>query len=118
MTDTTRGDLVKSSAAFWLASRCATPIASAAPGIPAAAWARHNRTLIAEGYNSPFHPVFEDAAERAIAIATALNCDPLRSPTVSYCAFFPTESGHPMHPRRKGNPIRFSLKSKGASYFV
>lgn len=79
--------------------------------LPAAVWARHNRTLIAEGYNSPFYPFFEYDPERATAIATALNCDSLRYPVASPYAYFPTDSGYPVEPRMKGDPMRETLQS-------
>jgi hypothetical protein len=111
MADVTRRELMKSSAAFWVASRFGTMEASAETGVPAAVWARHNRTLIAEGYNSPFYPVFEYDAERAAVIAAALNCDSLRYPAASHYAYFPTDSGYPTDPRMKGDPMRDTLLS-------
>jgi Beta-galactosidase trimerisation domain len=111
MADITRRDLMKSSAAFWVASRFGTLDAPAETRVHAAVWARHIRTLIAEGYNPPFYPLYEYDAERTATIATALNCDSLRYPAASHYAYFPTESGYPTDPRMKGDPMRDTLQS-------
>lgn len=111
MPELTRRDLIKSSAALWVASRFGNMEASAETGVPAAVWAHHNRTLIAEGYTPPFYPSLEYDPERAIAIASALNCDSLRYPVASYFAYFPTESGYPTDPRMKGDPMRDTLQA-------
>jgi len=109
MADITRRDLMKSSAAWWVTSRLG-PLDTTAPArLSTANWAHHNRTLIAEGYNPPFYPLYEYDAERAVAIASALNCDSIRYPAASYYAYFPTESGYPTDPRMKGDPMRDTL---------
>ncbi len=110
MTDITRRDLVKSPAALWLASRLPAPDASAEPAFSAAVWSHHIRTLIAEGYNSPFYPVYEYDPERATSIALSLNCDSLRYPVAAHYAYFPSESGYPIDPRMKGDPMRDTLQ--------
>jgi len=109
MTDITRRDLMKSSAALWVTSRMRAPIAATATGLPTGQWARHNRTVIAEGYNPPFYPHYEYDAERAVSIASALNCDSIRYPAASYYAYFPTKSGYPTDPLMRGDPMRETL---------
>jgi Beta-galactosidase trimerisation domain len=110
MADITRRDMMKTSAALWVTSRFGEFNQPAPTDIPASVWARHVRTLIAEGYTPPFYPTFEYDPERATAIATALNCDSLRYPVASYYANFPTQSGYPIDPRMKGDPMRNSLQ--------
>lgn len=116
MADINRRDLMKSSAALWVTSRLGgfnnlslttTPTLSDTPG---PVRTRHIRALLAEGYTPPFYPTFEYDPERAVSIASALNCDSLRYPTVSYYAYFPNESGFPMDPRMKGDPMRDTLQ--------
>lgn len=102
---------MENSAALLVPSRLETLDASASTGLPASVWAHHNRTLIAEGYNSPFYPFFEYDTERAIAVATALNCDSLRYPVASHYAYFPTDSGYPVDPRMKGDPMHETVQS-------
>ena len=72
-------------------------------------WIHFNRTLIAEAYNPPFYPSFDYEPAKAISIALALNCDSMRYPSASYYANFPTQSGYPIHPDLKGDPMRETL---------
>jgi hypothetical protein len=117
MAEINRRDMMKSSAALWVTSRLggfsnpALTNTAALANTPASVWARHIRTLIAEGYTPPFYPTFEYDSERATAIASALNCDSLRYPVASYYAYFPTQSGYPTDPRMKGDPMRDTLRS-------
>jgi hypothetical protein len=117
MADINRRDLMKSSAALWVTSQLggfnnpALASTSALINTPASVWARHIRAMIAEGYTPPFYPTFEYDPERAAAIASDLNCDSLRYPVASYYAYFPTESGYPIEPRMKGDPMRDTLRS-------
>src|SRR5579872_6554657 len=84
MAEINRRDMMKSSAALWVASRLggfsnpALASTSSQTNTPAAVWAHHIRAVIAEGYTPPFYPTFEYDPERAIAIASELNCDCLR----------------------------------------
>ncbi len=73
-------------------------------------WIHVNRTLIAEGYNPPFYPKYDYDPEKVIAIATELNCDSVRYPAASYYAYFPTQSGYPVAPALKGDPMRRTLE--------
>lgn len=117
MPDLNRRDMMKGSAALWVTSRVGRSNRSGltdAPALtktPASVWARHVRTLIAEGYTPPFFPTFEYDPEKATAIATALSCDSLRYPVASYYAHFPSKSGYPIHPGMKGDPMRDTLQS-------
>lgn len=79
------------------------------PGSKLPEWIRSNRTLIAEGYNPPFYPLFDYLPRKAVEIALALDCDSMRYPAASYYAFFPTRSGYPLHPALKGDPMRKTL---------
>jgi hypothetical protein len=116
MADINRRDLMKSSTAFWVASKVggfSNPVLTNTPALtnaPASVWAHHVRALIAEGYTPPFYPTFEYDAGRTIAIAADLNCDSLRYPVASYYAYFPTESGYPVESRMKGDPMRDTLR--------
>lgn len=69
-------------------------------------WIHSPRVLIAEGYNPPFYPSLDYEPEKAVRIAQELNADSLRFPAASYYAYFPTESGYPVHPELKGDPMR------------
>lgn len=72
-------------------------------------WIHANRTLIAEAYNPPFYPSFDYEPAKAVSIALDLNCDSMRYPSASYYANFPTQSGYPIHPSLKGDPMRETL---------
>jgi Beta-galactosidase trimerisation domain len=117
MADINRRDLMKSSAALWVTSRMggfSNPILTNSPAptnTPASVWAHHVRVLIAEGYTPPFYPTLEYDPERTTEIASDLNCDSLRYPVASYYAYFPTESGYPLDPRMKGDPMHDTLRS-------
>ena len=102
MRDFTRRRLLQSSALL-LAATQSSPAAQPGDGY---AWIRNTRTLIAEGYNPPFYPSFDYDAGKALRIARELNADSLRYPAAAYYAFFPTQSGYPIHPELKGDPLR------------
>src|SRR5215471_17933814 len=68
-------------------------------------WLKTCRTLICEAYNPPFYPSFDYRAEKAVKIAAELNADAMRYPAASYFAYFPTQSGYPVHPELKGEPM-------------
>jgi hypothetical protein len=90
------------------AAQFASPRGTAAPaaGMSTYEWIRSTRILIAEAYNPPFYPALDYVPEKAIRIARELNADSLRYPAASYFAYFPTQSGYPIHPELKGDPMR------------
>lgn len=79
----------------------------AEPNVPG--WIRNNRTLIAEAYNPPFYPSLDYVPSKAVESALNLDCDSMRFPSASYYAYFPTQSGYPIHPELKGDPMRETL---------
>ena len=86
-----------------------SPAGEPAPATHIPDWIHHNRTLIAEGYNPPFYPTLDYTPSKAIEIAVDLDCDSMRYPAASYYAYFPTQSGYPVHPDLKGDPMRETL---------
>jgi hypothetical protein len=100
----TRRDLLES-AGFLLA----TQLPGEAQSTPDLSWLSTCRGLICEAYNPPFYPAFDFQAKKAVDVAKALNADSLRYPSASYWAYFPTQSGYPVHPEMKGDPMRETL---------
>src|SRR5205085_2361862 len=107
MIEITRRELLKQ-AGFVLASSAAVR-AEGGSG-PVWDWIPGTRTLIAEAYNPPFYPSLDYEPAKAVSIARALNADGFRYPAASYYAYFPTQSGYPVHPELKGDPMRRTLE--------
>ncbi len=105
MSDLTRRQLLEA-AGFLLASNAA----AGAQSSPAYGWISNPRILIAEAYNPPFYPSLDYEPEKAVRIARELNADGFRYPSASYYAYFPTQSGYPVHPELKGDPLRRTVE--------
>jgi hypothetical protein len=88
-----RRELLKSAGLAMVASQ----MGAMPPGeVTTADWLKTCRALICEAYNPSFYPSFDYKADKAVAIATALNADSMRYPAASYFAYFPTKSGYPV----------------------
>ncbi len=83
----------------------ASPLDASPGAADSATWIRTCRVLICEAYNPPFYPSLDYQAGKAVEVASELNADGLRYPAASYFAYYPTQSGYPVHPELKGDPM-------------
>jgi hypothetical protein len=104
MSPINRRELLKQAGFLLAGSQLHAQPAAAAAAAPN--WIETCRGLICEAYNPPFYPSFDFEPAKAVSIARQLNADSLRYPAASYFAYFPTQSGYPIHPELKGDPMR------------